>query len=220
MFAISAHRRARIVLMAAVVLLTGWFLAPVAAAHDVLIDSSPADGEVLTESPESVTLTFNNPPMEVGSVIVLEDADGATVVEEEGTVEGTEVRLELVEPLPNGDYTVAWRVASSDGHPIEGRIPFTVEAEEPEPTEEPTTEEPTTEAPATAEPTEEEPTTEAAPTEPETTDAASDDAATEDDGGLPTWGFVLIAIAVLGAIAAIITTLVRRQRAEQDDPSV
>lgn len=219
MFAISAHRRARTIVLAAVVLLTGWFLAPAAVAHDVLIDSSPADGEVLTESPESVTLTFNNPPMEVGSVIVVEDVDGATVVEEEGTVEGTGVRLELDEPLPNGDYTVAWRVASSDGHPIEGRIPFTVEAEVPEPTEEPTTEEPTTEAPATEEPTEEEPTTEAAPTEPATTDDATDEA-TEDDGGLPTWGFVLIAIAVLGAIAAIVTTLVRRQRAEQDDPSV
>lgn len=210
----SAHRRVRTTVVTAIVLLTGWFLAPAAVAHDMLIDSSPADGAVVIESLETVTLTFNNPPMEVGSVLVVEDVDGATVVEAEGVVEGTEVRLDLDEPLPNGDYTVAWRVASSDGHPIEGRIPFTLEVAEPELTEEPTTEAPATEEP-TQEPTEE-PTTEAETAEPATTDAAQDDA----DGGLPTWAFVLIAIGVLGAIAAVIAGVMRRQRSGDDNRSV
>ena len=210
----SAHRRVRTTVVTAIVLLTGWFLAPAAVAHDMLIDSSPADGAVVIESLETVTLTFNNPPMEVGSVLVVEDVDGATVVEAEGVVEGTEVRLDLDEPLPNGDYTVAWRVASSDGHPIEGRIPFTLAVAEPE-----LTEEPTTEAPATEEPTQEpttEPTTEAETAEPATTDAAQDDA----DGGLPTWAFVLIAIGVLGAIAAVIAGVMRRPRSGDDNRSV
>lgn len=217
MSAMSAHRRVRTVLVAAVVLLTGWFLAPGAVAHDVLIDSSPADGEVLTEAPESITLTFNNAPLDVGSVIVVEDADGETVAEGEGVAEGTDVSLELTEPLTNGDYTAVWRIASSDGHPLDGRIPFTVEAPEPEPTTEEPTEEPVTEEP-TQEPVTEDTVEETTEADPEP--ATSAEAPAEDNGGLPTWAFVVIAVAVLGAIGAVIATTVRRRGDGKDDTSV
>ncbi|MEE6281735.1 copper resistance CopC family protein [Georgenia sp. MJ170] len=206
---VDSPRGARVLLVAVLVALTGWLLAPTAVAHDMLIASSPEDGQVLPESPAEVSLTFNNPPLAVGSAIVVEDADGEPVVEAEGVVEGTEVRADITDPLPAGEYTAVWRVASSDGHPIEGRIGFTVEAAEPEPTE-PAADEPTTDAAAPAP----EPTTEATTADPEAS-ATSTPAATDDGSGLPTWAVVAIGVVAVGSVGALIVNAVRRQRSAE-----
>lgn len=198
----AVRRRAALVLL---VLLGTLGLGTAAQAHDMLVASDPAEGAVLDAPPESITLTFNNPPLEVGSAIEVVDADGATVVEGEGTVNGTDVVLTLDSELPAGQLEVRWRVASSDGHPIDGVIPFEVTAAA-EPTE-PATSEPATTEPATTEPAAAEPTTEAA----ETADAAVDSGAS----GLPTAAKVAIAVAAVGAVAAIIVLIVRRQRTDR-----
>lgn len=198
----AVRRRAALVLL---VLLGTLGLGTAAQAHDMLVASDPAEGAVLDAPPESITLTFNNPPLEVGSAIEVVDADGATVVEGEGTANGTDVVLTLDSELPAGQLEVRWRVASSDGHPIDGVIPFEVTAAA-EPTE-PATSEPATTEPATTEPAAAEPTTEAA----ETADAAVDSGAS----GLPTAAKVAIAVAAVGAVAAIIVLIVRRQRTDR-----
>src|SRR5690606_41565546 len=79
-----AFRRARALLVGVLAVLGLVAVGTAAAAHDVLIESDPAEGAVLDRSPEAVVLTFNNPPLEVGSAITVVDADGQTVVEGAG----------------------------------------------------------------------------------------------------------------------------------------
>lgn len=98
-----------------------------AQAHDTLLESDPADGDVLETSPEEITLSFSADVLDVSPLVRISDADGETVAEITPTVDGTVATATLPEPLPAGDYEVAWRVVSSDGHPIEGTFALTVE---------------------------------------------------------------------------------------------
>jgi len=107
-----------------------------ALAHDHLVSSDPEDGAQLEASPEAITLTFSADVMDVSPVVRIVDAQEQTVLEETPTIEGTAATLALEEPLPAGDYTVQWRVVSSDGHPIEGTFAITVQGDAA--TEEPT----------------------------------------------------------------------------------
>lgn len=96
-----------------------------AHAHDELIDQQivldEADG-----SAEAVALTFSNDVLDVGTEIVVtgpegDATDGAPVTN------GPDVTQALADDLALGDYQVAWRVVSSDGHPIDGTFEFTVQ---------------------------------------------------------------------------------------------
>ncbi|WP_413451775.1 copper resistance CopC family protein [Georgenia phoenicis] len=197
----AVRRRSRSVLLGLLVLVGALGLGTAAQAHDMLVASDPAEGAVLEAPPEAVTLSFNNPPLEVGSVITVVDAQGTTLAEGTGTLEGTDVVLPLDTPLPAGELEVRWRVASSDGHPIEGVIPFTVAEQA---------------APATTAPAEP-----AAPvSEPaaeESEPAATSEPADEGSGlaGLPTWSKVAIAVAAVGALAALVVVMLRRQRGDR-----
>lgn len=203
-------------LVGAVLLGTG----SAAYAHDTLTDSSPAEGETLQEPPTQVQLTFSAEVLDMGAAVVVTDSDGGSWEAGEPTVDGRDVTVPLREGLPNGSFEVTWRVTSSDGHPISGVTPFTVDAPEPE-TAEPTTTEPTTTEPApttgseTTEPTTEpatEPTTDPAPT---TADAAedTDDEADEASGGFP-WLPVVIVVA-LATLAYVVVRVMRRGAPEQ-----
>lgn len=103
-------------------------LAGPASAHDAAESSSPAAGATVATPPETVSVTFNNNPLGLGSEISVKDATG---------VEWADGALEIVDNVasqklrggaPAGAYTVTWRVASSDAHPIEGTFGFTVTA--------------------------------------------------------------------------------------------
>lgn len=160
------------------VLLTG----TTAYAHDTLTDSSPAEGETLDEAPSELRLTYSANVLELGAEVVVTDSDGATVATGEPSVDGADVTVALEDALPNGSYEITWRVTSSDGHPISGVIPFSVEAAEAtteESTEE-STEEPTEDAaPATGAPAQDDAATSSeaeAPSSP-----SADDSATADD---------------------------------------
>ncbi|MCK0112632.1 copper resistance protein CopC [Ornithinimicrobium sp. F0845] len=190
-----------------------------ASAHDTLTDSSPTDGETLDEPPTQVRLTFSGEVLDMGAAVVVTDSDGASWEAGEPTVDGVDVTVPVQEGLPNGSYEVTWRVTSSDGHPISGVIPFTVDAPEPEPAEPTTTEPaPTTAAQETAEQTTE-PATEPAETDPAPTTANSaaaevaDDEADESSGGFP-WLPVVIGV-VLAALAYVVVRVLRRGAPEQ-----
>lgn len=196
----AARRRTRSVLLGLLVLVGGLGLGTAAQAHDMLVGSEPAEGAALEAPPESIVLSFNNAPLEVGSVVTVVDAQGTTLAEGAGTIEGTDVVLPLDAPLPGGELEVRWRVASSDGHPIEGVIPFTV-AEQAEP------------ATAVSEPA----TAPAEPTASESEPAPTSQPAEEGSGlaGLPTVAKVAIAVAALGALAALVVVMLRRQRGDR-----
>ncbi|WP_017576023.1 copper resistance CopC family protein [Nocardiopsis kunsanensis] len=103
-----------------------------AGAHDVLTGSTPEDGQTLDTAPEEVVLSFNNAPLESGdgNAISVTGPDEETTYETGDLVfEGNDVSTEL-EPLDQaGDYTIGFRVVSSDGHPIQESLTFTVPEE-------------------------------------------------------------------------------------------
>lgn len=101
------------------------FGAAPASAHDVLIDTSPQDGAELTTTTDTIVLTFSNTVTEIGGKIRVAPADGEAV-DGDLTADGKNAVYTFEEPLANGEYTVSWRVVSSDSHPIEGTFEFTV----------------------------------------------------------------------------------------------
>lgn len=101
-------------------------LAPVAAAHSVLVSIDPQDGSELDVSPERVELTFNEEiNQSFASVAVTSDEDKTNRAAGDPVVEGTMVVLP-VEDLGPGAYTVGYRVTSTDGHVVSGSSVFTV----------------------------------------------------------------------------------------------
>ncbi|MEO3931766.1 copper resistance CopC family protein [Micrococcaceae bacterium Sec7.4] len=98
-----------------------------ASAHDVAESTSPAAGATVATPPEKVSITFNKNPLALGSQVAV-NHDGANWAD--GAVEIVDnVASQKLKPgAPAGLYTVAWRVASSDGHPIEGTFTFTATA--------------------------------------------------------------------------------------------
>ncbi|MDP9842799.1 copper resistance CopC family protein [Streptosporangium lutulentum] len=97
--------------------------APAALAHDSLRSSSPAKGAEVT-SVKRIELEFSAHVL--FPTVALRDAAGRPVPLAKARADGPKVTAEVPETPPAGGYAIAWRVVSSDGHPIEGEIPFTV----------------------------------------------------------------------------------------------
>jgi methionine-rich copper-binding protein CopC len=110
---------------AATSLLVGPGLSP-AAAHDGLVSSIPAPGSAVPTAPSAVELTFTAPPLTLGTQVVVTGPDGITASSGEPEFRDAVVVQPLDGSLPAGEYTVQWRAASSDGHPITGTHAFTV----------------------------------------------------------------------------------------------
>ena len=123
--ATSAHVRRLLLGLALVApaLLLG-FAAP-AAAHDRLVSSTPAEAAALSEGPGTVVLQFDAAVAEGFSTVAVTGPDGASYSVGAPTTAGSEVR-QAVLPGPAGTWTAAYRVVSSDGHPITGSLAFTV----------------------------------------------------------------------------------------------
>ncbi|MFE2942236.1 copper resistance CopC/CopD family protein [Streptomyces sp. NPDC059255] len=100
-----------------------------AAAHAALSGSDPEDAAVLDAAPERVTLTFTESVrLAEGSVRVLSPTNERVNPKPAEHVAGKAdaIRVGLRGKLPEGTYTVSWRVISADGHPISGAFVFSV----------------------------------------------------------------------------------------------
>lgn len=99
-----------------------------ALAHANLIEATPPQGGRLHAPPERVELRFSEPVDAGFDPVVVRDADGARVDEGDGRVDPEDARVVLanLEELPEGSYTVRWRVTSIDGHVVDGRYRFAV----------------------------------------------------------------------------------------------
>jgi copper transport protein len=98
-----------------------------ADAHALPVSSEPGDGAQLDSAPSELVISFTEPPELSVSRVDLFDAAGEThPVGELTTVPGDSRSLLIpVEPLPEGAYTVSWRVVSKvDGHPTAGAFAF------------------------------------------------------------------------------------------------
>ena len=107
-------------------LLVGSAGAP-ASAHASLVSTDPAEGAVVPEAPDVVTFTFNEPVSLAGDSIQAYDAAGEPV-DVDASARDEVVTADLADDLADGTYVVAWRVVSSDGHPIAGSLTFHVGA--------------------------------------------------------------------------------------------
>ncbi|WP_433216119.1 copper resistance CopC family protein [Microtetraspora malaysiensis] len=106
-----------------VTLLLGTALAMPALAHTSLRSSDPKENSRV-DALTKVNLTFSESVRY--PVVLVRGPDGRQYESGTPAVHGSEVTQAVSGSLPAGKYSVAWRVVSSDGHPIEGEIPFTV----------------------------------------------------------------------------------------------
>ncbi len=152
-----------------------------AQAHDLLVEITPADGEVVTSSSFQATLTFSNDLLSIDG-----EQNSALETKLSGTEEWVShavliagpaltAQIELAE---SGNYDLRWKVVSSDGHAITGEstlvLELPVEQASPEP-------------------------------------ALLISPASEPDTGIPGGFYVGLALVALGAVFAPIGLMIRRR---------
>jgi copper resistance protein C len=98
-----------------------------AAAHTELISTTPADQQAVSRAPAVIVLTFNESVLAMGAQVVVTGPQGPVQVGAPEVTDST-VSQNVQGGSPAGEYTVAWRVAAADGHPLSGTFSFTAEA--------------------------------------------------------------------------------------------
>jgi copper transport protein len=98
-------------------------LAPLnAEAHAHLLQTTPADGSVLTEAPPSFTLLFNE-PAQLTALNIQKDDEAPQKIG--GLAGAASARWVIAAPkLAPGSYTLSYRVLSEDSHIMSGSIKF------------------------------------------------------------------------------------------------
>src|SRR5919112_541324 len=101
-----------------------------ALAHANLVEASPRPGGEVSKPPERVELRFNEPVDAEFDPVVVRTVSGARVDAHNAHVDPEDARVVLadLERVPEGSYTVKWRVTSIDGHVVDGRYAFAVAA--------------------------------------------------------------------------------------------
>jgi hypothetical protein len=103
-----------------------------AAAHSVLLETSPARGAAVATAPSKVVLTFNEMPQGEFSTIHVTGPDGQRRDDGHVQVVNDLVTEPLAGTRPAGRYVVDWRVVSADGHPVSGEFTFTAQSVAPQ----------------------------------------------------------------------------------------
>lgn len=194
----ARHRGRWPAVIAVVLCVVLWPAAP-AAAHNSFTGSDPADGARLAEPPERVRLSFLSRLDPATTKVSITGPDSATTAGGAPRFDGSRVTIPFT-PGPAGEYTVAYQVASSDGHPIKGDIQFTLttgEAPAGSPSPAATSAEPLPSSPAS-------PLAESA--------AAAPLDRTAGEAGSSRWPWILAVALVLGALAGGGMILISRRR--------
>jgi copper transport protein len=98
-----------------------------ASAHALLEETVPARGAALEAAPGQVELRFSEPVEVAFGAVRVYGADGAEVQDDAAfhpRDEDRAVAVRLRGGLPDGGYTVTYRVVSADSHPISGGFVF------------------------------------------------------------------------------------------------
>lgn len=219
---------ARLVVLVLLTLAAGVGLAGPASAHNVLTSSDPTDGSTLQTAPTTVRLTFDQPVQDFEPVVTVIGPDGQRYEAGAPQVDSTVVTAD-VNPLPAaGAYTIAYRVVSADGHPVQGEIKFELAEAAiapPAPVSSPVVADTTAASPATVTVTEsaapQSPAPSATPSASASTSAPVSSAPTStstaavapaaSSSGLSVWVWAAIAVAAMLIVAAIVV-VVRRPR--------
>ena len=133
---VDVHRNIALAATAAMVFLLSVLMAPTGSAHADLQVSTPGGGESLEVAPEEIRLTFSEELFEELVEISILDAAGdlySTIGVEQTPPPGTDVIFPWPPQAPPGEYSIAYRVVSADGHPVTGTVSFSYAATAPEP---------------------------------------------------------------------------------------
>ncbi|MBL5974359.1 MAG: hypothetical protein D3X82_11480 [Candidatus Leucobacter sulfamidivorax] len=115
-------RRTAAIAAAALLGLAGLFAgSSPALAHDELVGYS-VEADVSDGRAIALALHFSNEIMDVGTEIAITGPGGEDLTDGAPVISGRDVTQPLKHPLPEGNLAVAWRVVSSDGHPISGEL--------------------------------------------------------------------------------------------------
>ncbi|MBW0269846.1 copper resistance protein CopC [Nocardia sp. MH4] len=117
-------RRVLAVLIAG--LFAAMFAAGTASAHSGAVSSVPEDGSTVEAGPARASITFNEELQQNFPSLTVVGPDGRLWSKGKALVEGRTVSVELGELGPVGEYTLAFRVTSADGHPVSGTRHFTL----------------------------------------------------------------------------------------------
>lgn len=168
-----------------------------AAAHSELTGVDPAEGSTIAAG-SVVTLTFNEDLIEVGTDISVTDSAGVVTPLTPTRPSASQVAVTMP-ALADGAVTIAWRVVSADGHPIEGTLAYAALA--PSPSASPT-------PAATATPSA---TASASPSaEPSMSATAVDLGAEQGDEGSSVPAALWVAVGA-GLLASLFTVLIARR---------
>jgi methionine-rich copper-binding protein CopC/uncharacterized protein YcnI len=160
--------------------------AGVAAAHNVLTGSNPANGSTVDKAPSTVTLTFDQPIQNIDPVLVVTGPNGNVFTDGPPAIDGNVISAPVAAG-PAGLYHAAYRIVSADGHPVTGEITFTLAGS----------------AAGTA--------TGSAPAAGAVPDAGSGSASTTSSGGLGGWLWLGLGVAAVLVVIAVAIAL-RRPR--------
>ncbi|MEV0947070.1 copper resistance CopC family protein [Rhodococcus sp. NPDC049939] len=97
-----------------------------AAAHTAVIGSNPDNGAQISTGPNQVSVTFNEPLQAEFASLTVVGPDGNLWTKSDPSVVGDTVSAEVGQLGPPGEYTIAYRVTSADGHPVSGTRTFTL----------------------------------------------------------------------------------------------
>lgn len=98
-------------------------------AHSHLEDSTPKNGEIVTESLKAITLTFET-VLEPTSSFTLFDENNISIPLSTVSISGNQLIANVENNLLNGTYNIHWKIIGEDGHQLEGDVPFTMQLPE------------------------------------------------------------------------------------------
>lgn len=106
---------------------------PHAAAHDQMIGATPEPGSTISETPDEIELEFSGLPRDDFNTVALSEAgeDGEVLVTGEPELNDEFLTLDIPDnvTLTDGEYTVGYRITSSDGHATPGSYEFSFSAD-------------------------------------------------------------------------------------------
>jgi len=102
----------------------GLVLAGPASAHSVLIAMTPTNGSLVMVPPSQVVLTFDSPIQDIGDVVIVVGPDGTHAETGSPVIVNNVVTVDLKPITVPGHYRVAYRVTSTDGHPVTRELGF------------------------------------------------------------------------------------------------
>ncbi|WP_127586391.1 copper resistance CopC family protein [Paenibacillus koleovorans] len=179
----------------------------IASAHTNVSSSAPAANQTETNPIKEITLTFNTDIEPLSSVEILNEQGGKltpTTVQ----VASPLIKAQFEAALPNGKYSVNWKIVGKDGHPVSGSYTFSVQLPQPTATLAPSSS-PSSSPTATASAT---PTVSPAVSPaPSSASTPTPEAADADSGPSTNWTVMLIGVVVV-LLMALVQRLRRKKR--------